>query len=272
MKIIDSVLFKDEIFMLFLRLSIMADKVDKIIIVESNRTFSGTLKPYNLEKYWPLLFPWHDKIIYHKLVAPWPVENSWVIENWQRNQLESCWASLDLDDNDIVILNDLDEIIRPEVLENLRSSSYNWHGLHQPCFYFKFNYMATDSGYMVWSRAIRYGLSKQLIPNSWRYYTHQDDNQHINIHHAGWHWSYLMNHSMVIDKIKESSHQEFNNKDILDNVNLDKIIKSNGDLFNRQYKWDTVLLDNYFPDIVKNYPELYIKGDSFNSVKTIIKS
>lgn len=261
MKIIDSVIFYDEIFMLLLRLSIMSSKVDKIVVVEADRSYSGTPKPYNLEKYWPLLFPWHDKLIYHKVVAPWPVTDAWVIENWQRNQLKLAWEELSLDDNDLIVLSDLDEIVRPSTIDSLYNLNYSCYGLYQPTFYFKFNYMAIDSHYSCSPKAIRYGYSKQLQPTQWRHYRSNPstDTNYTELHHAGWHWSYLMNHAMIVNKIQQYAHQEFNTSEILNNIDVDALLANGGDLFNRQYKWGIVCVDDYFPSIISNFPQLIAK-------------
>lgn len=261
MKIIDSVIFYDEIFTLLLRLSIMSSKVDKVVVIEADRTHKGTPKPYNLEKYWPLLFPWHDKLVYHKAVAPWPVQDSWVIENWQRNYLQQAWQELGLDNDDVVVLSDLDEIVRPSILDLLHNLNYGCYGLYQPTFYFKFNYMALDSHYSCSPKAIKYGYSKQLQPTQWRFYRSNPsiDTNYTELHHAGWHWSYLMNHSMIVNKIQQGAHQELNNSQVLDNIDVDALLASGGDLFNRQYKWGIVCIDDYFPSIINNFPQLIAK-------------
>jgi beta-1,4-mannosyl-glycoprotein beta-1,4-N-acetylglucosaminyltransferase len=45
MKIIDSFIFYNEIDLLYYRLSILDEHIDKFILVESTRTFTGHSKP-----------------------------------------------------------------------------------------------------------------------------------------------------------------------------------------------------------------------------------
>lgn len=269
MRVVDSTLFYDEIFMLLLRLTIMSSKVDKFVIIEADRSHAGTPKPYNLERYWPLLFPWHDKIHYVKVTAPWPVDNAWVIENWQRNQLVHAWEELSLEKDDIILLSDLDEIFRPETITRVVSTDHNCYGLYQPVFYFRFNYLCIDSGYSCAPKALRYEHSKKLSPNEWRHYRSNQsvDSNYVEYHHSGWHWSYLMNNAMVVNKIQQFAHQEFNTPSITASVDVDSLLASGKDLYNRSYcNWSLVKVDDYFPQIITSFPQLIASTTNNKSV------
>jgi beta-1,4-mannosyl-glycoprotein beta-1,4-N-acetylglucosaminyltransferase len=63
MKIIDTIMFCNEYDMLELRLKIMAEHVDKIVIVECDKTFTGVYKGFNLEKQLDRYAQWMHKII-----------------------------------------------------------------------------------------------------------------------------------------------------------------------------------------------------------------
>jgi len=64
---------------------------------------------------------------------------------------------------------------------------------------------------------------------------------------AGWHFSFIGGIKRIIEKVQNYSHQEYNNDEILDEERLLNLIKSGQDIFGRDYKYQTVPLDNSFP-------------------------
>jgi beta-1,4-mannosyl-glycoprotein beta-1,4-N-acetylglucosaminyltransferase len=102
-KIIDCFTFFNELEMLEFRLTELDPYVDKFVIIESTKTFTGKPKPlyYNLNKY--KFKDWHHKII-HKIVYDMPIslnqdeidklvslpeirDINWVREHHQRRQI-----------------------------------------------------------------------------------------------------------------------------------------------------------------------------------------
>ena len=261
-KIIENTLFFNELDILELRLEITSDKLDKLIIVESDATFTNVDKGYILEENWSRFKAWHKKLDYVKLTSP-RYDNPWHNEHWTRNQLASHWHQLN--DNDIVLLNDCDEVVRPEIYDFLRYSEFQSYGLIHPTFYFKLNYVATNSHFHVWSRAYKYGFAKHHSPQYLRSLNLSNSDTHLNIPHAGWHWSYIGDNETVRSKIRSFSHQELNTKSVVDNVDVEATIAEHKDLYGRTgLHWSTVSIDDYFPALLKQdkYIDWIVDGAS----------
>ena len=117
--------FNGENAILRLHLGVLADYVDKFIIVEANKTFTGKPKPMYFFRDERFFKPWHRKIDYY-VMAEWDDPNIWEMasqspntkgaSHWKREFYikESIHKALkysDVQDDDIVILGDVDEII-----------------------------------------------------------------------------------------------------------------------------------------------------------------
>lgn len=109
MKIYDCFTFFNELDLLEIRLNELNDSVDYFVIVEANKTHTGIPKEYIFEKNKKKFKKFLPKIIYVKINSPFnKLKNSWVLENYQRNQiingLKNCKPE------DIIFISDLDEI------------------------------------------------------------------------------------------------------------------------------------------------------------------
>lgn len=256
MKVVDSILFHDEIDMLELRLNIMGDHVDRIVIVESDHTFTNIPKPYNFLDHADRFKKWHNKIFYVKTHSPLNT-NPWDNEHWSRDQMVHGWN--DLTNEDVVIVADVDEIIRPEAVDFLRKTEYNHYGLVMPASYYKFNYVDVLSdriGYIAWACAFRNMIN--VPPSRLRGYN-GPANKSVFIHHAGWHFSWMGNKQYLLDKLNSFSHTEFNNQGTKHNIDiLDTIISKQIDhLRSDRQKWRVVDLDNYFPQYILDNKEKF---------------
>ena len=80
---------------------------DLWVIVEADKTFTGTHKPYFLEEQWDRFADFHDRIHYVQVVMP--DLDAWGCDYWQRQQVGVALESLNLDDDDLVGLFDVDE-------------------------------------------------------------------------------------------------------------------------------------------------------------------
>ena len=78
------------------------------------------------------------------------------------------------------------------------------------------------------------------------------DKQPQIILNGGWHFSFLKKPELIQKKIKSYAHQEFNKDEF---TNIDKIIeriKLNKDIFNRDYSYERIKIDNSFPEYISN--------------------
>lgn len=130
MMLYDCFVFHNEFDLLEIRLREMGDLVDRFVLVEADQTQRGSPKPYYFDENRDRFSAWKDKII--DLQVRFPDElppalgvyknrrkKDWERENYQRNciaeALEGCGPE------DLVLLSDVDEIIRASVLERVLS-------------------------------------------------------------------------------------------------------------------------------------------------------
>ena len=268
MKIYDCFTFYNEDKLLELRLRELYTKVDHFVIVESNQTFTNNPKPWNFdaEKY----ARYADKIIYIQ-VEDMPNSNDpWDNEFHQRNAILRGLITADADD--IVIVSDVDEILRPEAVDHLRTSQQTIFALRMPLYNFKFNYMRQTPGqYDCWAMAARRRVLGddlgKITPNSLRELRHAFHNaphQLVNdgcevIEHAGWHFGYFGDRSHLVDKAQNFSHQEVNRPEFIDQIDIDASIEAGTSWarYNTSEHYVVVEMDHYMPRTVTQNPELY---------------
>ncbi len=122
MAVYDCFTFFNELDLLKIRLEQYHKIVDKFVIVECAFTQKGEKKEFNFEKNKTLFSEFIDKIIYIKVESVPAYKKTkddvdWSIENFQRNAILRGLA--DCTDDDLIIISDLDEFIKPSVLKNL---------------------------------------------------------------------------------------------------------------------------------------------------------
>ncbi len=262
-------MFCNEYDLLELRLSEHYDHVDQFVIVECDRTYTGMFKGFNLESNKDRYAKWWDKINYIKIdnCPESPANNAWNNEYWQRDHMALGWDSVQPED--VLIVSDLDEIIRPEALEYIRNTNYSYYALMAPVFYFKLNYMDTSGHYAPWAKAYR-GYKGQ--PSKMRDMQDVPGGTRICIHHAGWHFSWMGNEEFIRNKLKSFAHTEYNHAHILDAVNIEKHIAAGTDHIRPSTTWGKVKLDNYFPKTILNnldkYSKYIIEIDTDKTVQT----
>ena len=268
MKIIDNIIFCYDYDILEIRLSILYDYVDKFVIVESDHTFTNKYKGYNFEKHQERYAKWSDKIEYIKVQSP-KYENQWSNEHWQVEQLRLGWNDIQPDDI-ILMCRSADEIPRPETIELIKNTNYSFYELFFPTFYFKFNYLDTRQHYSPWGKAFK-GNSSQGNLSPISDLRPLDGDKSINVHHAGWHLSYLGDEEWIKNKLKSFSHPEFDIPSVTDNLNIEQHIAKGEDCLNRgMNSFEPVNFDSYFPKYLLKNAEKYkqfILPDSGNSVQ-----
>jgi hypothetical protein len=267
MKIYDCFTFYNELDLLELRFAELYDHVDYFVLVEANRTFQNNLKPFYFDENQNRFTQYMDKVI-HIQVNDMPTDtDAWGREAHQRNSIAR--GIKDADSDDIIIVSDLDEIIRPSTIDAMRVDTETsiW-GLRMPLFYFKFNYMltTTDSVYTTWAMACR----KQI-------FTEAEDlrrnrfalngfalNHKVNgirmMEHAGWQFSYLGDTEFAKSKIQSFAHVETNRADIIDNLDIERSVANGNGLGPSSIeRFEPVQIDSYMPNSIQREPNKYSK-------------
>ncbi|WVT77566.1 hypothetical protein QM996_24345 (plasmid) [Sinorhizobium chiapasense] len=206
-RIFDCFTFFNELEVLEARLHELYEFVDYFVIVESTVTFKNHKKPLffqdNKDKFTPFL----DKIL-HVVVYDSPDEGSpWVKEYHQRNAIRR--GLPELDDSDIIIISDVDEIVRSETVAILRSIS-GYAVLDMSLHFYFFNMVYATSGwrhaFAVTGRyfeTIRDLSDPRKSPQAFF-----DDfaGPKREILRAGWHFSYLGGAERIRTKVNAYSH------------------------------------------------------------------
>ena len=175
----DSFQFFNELDILYLRMNILKDVVDKFVISESTVTFSGDKKPLFYEENKEMFREFEHKII-HNVVDDTPMD----CDAFTRDHHQKCAVARGLAGcmpEDIVIFSDVDEIPNPETLkkllptvEELRNKEQREVGVRVPDGGWHFSYMG--------------GGRNQSVEDRVKY------------------------------KIKSAAHQEYNNRSTLSKV------------------------------------------------------
>jgi hypothetical protein len=257
MKIYDCFPFFNELDLLEIRFEELYNSVDYFVLSESNLSHSGKPKDYIFEKNKERYSKYLDKII-HVKVDDMPVTNdAWVRERYQRFSILRGLKQLQSDD--IVIVSDLDEIPRAAAIDAIKTDTndYNRYILNSPMFQYKINYMMIVPDVKVSNIMVTRGRVF-TNPQQEREYTFSWVNKPLDtifLDHAGWHFSYFGDNQHAITKIQNFAHRETDNKNMIENHNIDYFIKNkcghHGPLHPEKYEY--VIVDDYFPDyIVKN--------------------
>jgi len=250
----DCFLFFNELDLLEIKLSILKNIVDKFVIVEADRTFSNTEKPFYFELNKLRYSEFLHKIIYIKITEYPEIKSTWDMETYQRNQI-ACGLK-ECSPDDIIIISDLDEITNPDIIGNYTEKGiYNLKQLH---FDYYFNYQRIGIN-KFWYRAkiLHYSdiTDYNLTPQNIRSFK-----THKIIKNAGWHFSFLGGIDSITYKIQSFSHQEWNNNKYINNQ-IDYKIKNGMDLFNRKNRRliPVKLKKNKFPGYIIDNKEKYSK-------------
>jgi len=258
MKIYDCFPFYNELDLLELRLSELYTKVDHFVIVESNQTFTSKPKPFYFEENKQRYSQYLDKIIHIKVEDMPNSSNAWVNDRFQRDQIAR--GIVDADEDDLILVSDLDEIIRPEAIDHMRASDSNLFALRMTISNFKLNYMKVNPDrYNIWAMAGRRFLFDDIKPDAFRqlrfnymnapYQYHQGDTEVVE--HGGWHFGYMGDRDWLLNKAQSFAHTEVNTPAFLAQIDPEASIaagtswdRSGGD------QYTVVELDNYFPKTV----------------------
>lgn len=263
MIIIDSFIFYNELEMLSYRLNLLDPFVDYFVICESRYTFAGTPKEciYELNK--ETFKKFHSKMI-HIIVDEFPyikpnidfqLNHQWMNEAYQRDKLKVGIETLKCSNEDIILISDIDEIINPDLLINLKKGHINSmdsmdsiYALEMDMYYYNLTCRHKTKWYH--GKLLNYA-SYFSLKMSFTDIRSQRKSKIIT--NAGWHLSYFGNAEFIQNKIKEFSHQEFNNDNFTTLELINHHLQNNTDLFKRcNIEYETIPIH-----MNKNLPPLY---------------
>lgn len=227
MRIIEAVLFNNELELLEARFHEGDDVVDQWVIIESDQTFTGDSKsPVFLHNH-KRFGRFNDRVTHFRAIAT-TCENPWEVEAHQRNTLA---LMLDeLDDDDLIVLSDGDELTRAECWPEIVKATADGDSvsLHKPTWYYTLTWALPDTGPAVSSfrsKAARVSTLRRSLPVSeWA-----DDLSLPVVANSGWHLSCLGGPARLLKKIQSFSHQEINTPDWATYDNCRRLIEDGVD-------------------------------------------
>jgi beta-1,4-mannosyl-glycoprotein beta-1,4-N-acetylglucosaminyltransferase len=283
MKIYDCFIFYNEFDILELRLSELYDKVDYFVISEANTTHAGNTKDFLFLANWERFKPWADKIKHVRVTdMPGVINGScWPNERHQRCCLTR--ALTHVYQEDIIILSDIDEIIRPSRIDQMRNDTqHNLWAFRMPCFNFKFNYMWTHPQiYHVYPQAFTVARAatfkdftdvREVYGANWASGNRPmlySDERDMCLQHGGWHFSSLGGTEVVANKYRNYAHNEMAWK--ADAINVDKLIAEGKTTIHETFTFAPVVLDNYFPQTILGNKEKYKNLILEGAEKTVVE-
>jgi hypothetical protein len=210
--IIDTTLFNDEFDMLDIHLAITDHYVDRWIILEASRTFSGIPKPYNLannlERY---RARYGDRIEVVTLELTEDQTNL-VCETMMRQGLQPALSKYHTED--IVIHGDLDEIINPDRWNQI-VSLMNEHNQPVTCGFEMYFYLFDQKAERNWKGSVvarrrMFDTPHELYKG--RNVKRKDRSHCVGLKEpVGWHWTWIGTDELVKNKARsciESQHRD----------------------------------------------------------------
>lgn len=259
MKVYDCFMFYNELDLVEIRFEELWDVVDLFVVVESNVTHAGNSKPYIFLDNWDKFQKYHSKIRHIK-VDDMPQDATGMERDWlQRDGIKKGLTDLEYDD--LVIISDLDEIPRADMIELIKNDNndYDRYILCIPQFRHRLNFMKVKETYK-YPNIIVTKFSAFSDPNQERehtFYWNPKPNNSVLVEHGGWHFTWIGNDNEIKNKIQNYAHTEHNNEEILNSVDVGKHISEGKSFFNSDEEFQTVKLDDYFPKYILDNLEKY---------------
>jgi beta-1,4-mannosyl-glycoprotein beta-1,4-N-acetylglucosaminyltransferase len=239
----DCFTFFNELDLLELRLETLSAVVDRFVLVEADLTHQGAPKPLHFAENRDRFARWLDRIAH--VVVELKGKGSWERENEQRRAIVQGLGGASADD--LICLSDLDEIPNPDDLAAAKPPchfdmylSYYWLNCRcpPPC---------------LWNRSVLTTF-KDL-----------HDPQHLRQHPpspaggGGWHFSYLGGVGGIINKLQAFAHIEYSQPPWTIPERIAKVMREQGDLFDRGGRFQIIPIDDSFPRPVQSDPQRWSK-------------
>lgn len=215
------------------------------ILVEATRTFTGKSKSltyYQNREYFK------DYNIQH-FVSDTLLENvsPWENETNQRNYILDALLMCGTKDEDLVIVSDVDEIVRKSAVEKY-NPDMGLTALQMDIYWYKLNLLA-EKGTWVVPRILTYKELKETTPDEIRRSGYPSI-----IHDSGWHFSYAGDEEFISNKLKSFSHSEYNTQKYTDKEYIKQKVESGESLWG-EGKFKKIPIDQTFPNYLYNNQE-----------------
>lgn len=261
--IYDCFTFFNELDLLEIRLNILNNYVDYFVLVEATKTFTGKDKPLYYNENKERFKQFENKII-HIVVDEYPEsDNPWVFESNQRNAIERGFVNCK--DDDIILISDLDEIPRPELINNYKDMPGVKLFKEYECHYYLNCIADRNKNWLLGTKMLTYKEYKHLYDNETPQYNEhlvEEMNKGVtpslvrwykktyHINNGGWHFTYLGNIQDIKLKRESFSHTEDVEEGKSEINYIEKEVKNHKG-------YVIVPLDSFFPQYIVDNREKY---------------
>ncbi|KAL2528937.1 beta-1 [Forsythia ovata] len=201
-RVFDAVLFSNEVDMLTIRWKELYPYITRFVLLESNSTFSGLLKPYYFDMNWEEFKFVEPRLTYARIGGRFRRgENPFVEEGYQRVALDQLLKIAGIEDDDLLIMSDVDEIPSSHTINLLRWCDDIPPILHLQLknYLYSFEFKFDDQSWRASVHRYQSGMTK---------YAHYRQTDYI-LSDAGWHCSFCFRYiSDFIFKMKAYSHND----------------------------------------------------------------
>jgi len=255
--VVDTLLFNNEFDMLDIHLAITDHYVDRWVVLEASRTFSGIPKPYNLLDNLGRYQQQYSNRLQVVALALEPHQTNLICETMMRQAIAP--ALQDCAPDDIVIHGDLDEIINPESWTDI-VALMDQHNQPVSCGFEMYMYKFDQRAERGWKGSVV--ARRSMFDTPHELYKGASIKRKNRDHcvgfstPVGWHWTWMGSDDLIRNKVVsciESQHRDpeqilsaFKQRDTISAIN---------------HKATTHVIDIRYPKMVqailKRYPEYW---------------
>jgi beta-1,4-mannosyl-glycoprotein beta-1,4-N-acetylglucosaminyltransferase len=256
--VFDCFTFFNELDILELRLKELAPVVDRFVLVEADRTFTGQPKPLYFDEQKARFAPFLDRIE-HVIVRDMPGDgaSAWDREAFQRNAMLRGLSAAQ--PTDLVMIGDVDEIPKPEALKQVVDDPSSARAIttFEPEYYLYFLNLRTDPVYTcligprvverrrlrspeklrhfrpVWRKKSLGALGRAVVSLRTRAKFGAFLENRI-IRRGAWHFTFLGGAEAIRRKLLAYSHTEMVRDELLDLNYLEKMLKERRFIFEKE--------------------------------------
>lgn len=271
-RIYDCFCYFNEDMLLELRLETLWDHVDYFVICESVLTISGLPKPLYFDQ---TKFKKYESKIRHLIVDNYPFETSdaWRNERWQRDYLIN--GLFDAKPDDWIMLSDVDEIPRPEVIRRYSPGLRKRGDFQQYIYAYYLNNRLQEKinepAMWVGTKITTYANFTNFFDKSMeklRGYKLTGPLRGIRraffktfliqkISDGGWHFTWMAGVDKIIKKLESFAHQEFNKPEFKNPEKIKELINSGKDVLFPENQYEIQSLTEQFPSFLVRNPEKF---------------
>ena len=259
-KVYDLFMINTELDWMEVRLGELASQVDYFVVLESDVDFKDRPKPLYVQENWQRFAKWHHQIIHHVLnTTGHPVLNNdaWGREHFSRDaMLTQVFPTLSglpqPQMGDVILVSDVDEIPRPEVIKSLRNCQFPERLTLRTTYYrYSFQWLLREEEW-IHPQATVWKGNDTVHPEELRMGKHDGE-----ILHAGWHCSScLSSFKDMAKKIDSFSHNELNKPEFKNPKEVLRRVREGRDPYDRPKKiYDRIDNNRDIPQYLVNNPK-----------------